>query len=297
MTNRPEPAPGVLYLVGTPIGNLGDLSPRAKSILEKVSAIACEDTRHSLKLVNTLKIKVELISFHKNNQSTRTPQIIKLLQNKKSIALISDAGLPGISDPGEELVTSAKKIGIEVICIPGPCAATTALICSGLPTNRFCFEGFLPAKGKERIKRLNLISIENRTSIIYESPHRLNKLLEELSNLCGENRSLQVARELTKKHEEMIGDNIGQVIKHFSKIKPRGEFTLVIGGLLAKNKVPLSEEVMLEEMNKLIETGLSSSEAAKLFSKDSGISRRLLYNLLHKLKVTKSQKIDNIKNT
>ena len=221
---------GDLYLVGTPIGNMSDLSPRAKSILSKVSFIACEDTRYSGQFLKKIDIKVPLISFHKHNTKKRVSKLLEILNNGQSMALISDAGLPGISDPGEELVCKAKEIGIKVICIPGPCAAITALVASGLPSNKFCFEGFLPSKKKERDAIISNIANEKRTTVLYESPYKLIQLLEQLAMVCGHERPLQVARELTKLHEEFIGPTIGSAIEHFKNNKPRGEFTIVLGG-------------------------------------------------------------------
>ena len=163
---RDEPASGCLYLVGTPIGHLGDLSPRAKAVLAGVTVIACEDTRHSGQLLSTLQAKGRRLSFHQHNTRTRLPQLLQALSDGESVAVISDAGLPGISDPGEELAAEARSAGFEVICIPGPCAATTALVSSGLPSSRFCFEGFLPVKGKERRQRLEQIATEPRTTVL-----------------------------------------------------------------------------------------------------------------------------------
>ena len=192
--DRSEPCPGTLYIVGTPIGNLGDLSPRAKSILKKVSIIACEDTRRSGQLMKTIESKVPLLSYHKHNFKSRQSQLLELLENNKSIALISDAGLPGINDPGEELVKVVRNNHYEIICVPGPCAATTALVISGLESKRFCFEGFLPKKQNIRKKRLKDISQEERTTVMYESPHKILKLLEDLSIFCGKDRPIQIAR-------------------------------------------------------------------------------------------------------
>ena len=277
---RQEPSPSVLYVVGTPIGNLGDLSPRAKSLLSKISIIACEDTRRTGKFLKIFGIQRPLLSFHQHNTKSRIPQLLQLLDNEESLALISDAGLPGISDPGEELINQVKQKGYEVICIPGPCAATTALVSSGLPSKRFSFEGFLPFKSKERTKALELIAKETRTTVIYESPHRLIKLLKELSYFCGEDRPLSVARELTKYHEETIGDNIGVVLKHFIKQKPQGEFTIVLGGAQEVSE-SLTPVELVEEMKLLISNGASSNEAAKTIAQRTGQSKRYLYSLLH----------------
>ena len=280
---RSEPCPGTLYLVGTPIGNLSDLSPRAKAILKNVSLVACEDTRRSGQLLKTIESKAPLLSYHKHNFKSRQSQLLELLKGKGSIALISDAGLPGINDPGEELVHAARSNSYEVICIPGPCAATTALVISGLPSQRFCFEGFLPKKQSARKKRLEEISQENRTTIIYESPHQLIKLLEDLSYLCGKERPIQIARELTKKYEESIGKTIEEVLMYFVKNKPRGEFTIVLGGNEnneEENKI--SELEALKKLNRLIQKGEKPNIAARKIAEETGYKKNWLYSKLHK---------------
>ena len=278
---RSEPCPGTLYIVGTPIGNLGDLSPRAKIILKNVSLIACEDTRRSGQLLKKIESKVPLLSYHKHNFKSRQSQLLEKLKSNESVALISDAGLPGINDPGEELVHTAKSNNYEVICIPGPCAATTALVISGLPSQRFCFEGFLPKKQNIRKKRLEEISQEYRTTIIYESPHQLIKLLEDLSNYCGKDRPMQIARELTKRYEETIGKTTEEVLKYFTMNKPRGEFTIVLGGNNnQENKV--SESEALNQLNRLIKQGEKPNIAARKIAEETGYEKRLLYSKLHK---------------
>ena len=285
LNQRLEPSPGVLYVVGTPIGNLGDLSPRATSLLQKVSVIACEDTRHSGHMLKHIGARATLLSFYQHNARHRLSQLLELLKGGKSLALISDAGLPGISDPGETLVSSARKAGHDVICIPGPCAVTTALVSSGLPSNRFCFEGFLPSKGKIRKELLASIAEENRTTVIYESPHRLVKLLQELNQLCGAERPLQIARELTKLHEEHIGPTIGDALQHFLENKPIGECTLVLGGAPQHlETVQLSQQELVAEMKVLIAEGASSNDAAKAIAQKYGQSKRSLYSLLHDIK-------------
>jgi len=286
-SQRLEPAPGVLYVVGTPIGNLGDLSSRAKKILESVSIIACEDTRHSGILLGKLQCSARKLSFHEHNSNQRIPELLVFLKEGKSIALISDAGLPGISDPGEKLVSSTREAGFEVIPIPGPCAAITALISSGLPSSRFCFEGFLPARGKGRKEVLKNISEEKRTTIIYESPHRLIQLLEELAQLCSKDRPVHIARELTKFHEEHISCNINSALEYFLKNKPKGEFTLVLGGIKLNDKNQYNDEYILLKMKSLLKNGTSTNDAAKRLSIETGQSKRRIYNLLH----------SNIKNT
>ncbi len=279
--DRSEPYPGTLYIVGTPIGNLGDLSPRAKSILKNVSLIACEDTRRSGQLLKTIKSKVPLLSYHKHNFKSRQSQLLEILKNDESIALISDAGLPGINDPGEELVHAARSNNFEVICIPGPCAAITALVISGLPSQRFCFEGFLPKKQSERNKRLKEISKEHRTTLIYESPHQLIKLLKDLSTLCGKERPIKIARELTKIYEETIGTTIEEVIKYFSANRPKGEFTIVLGGNNNNQEYIITELEALNELNKLIDKGEKPNIAAKKISEQTGYKKNWLYSKLH----------------
>ena len=281
MNNRIEPSEGVLYIVGTPIGNLGDLSPRARSVLEKVSIIACEDTRYSGQLIRRIGSKAPLFSFYRHNTQKKIPQLISFLDEGKSVALISDAGMPGISDPGEQLVSRVREAGFEVITIPGACAAITALASSGFPSERFCFEGFLPHKGSERKKRLNQIEKETRTSIIYESPHRLIQLLEELTELCGNERQIHIARELTKLHEQKISSDIKSALEHFRLNKPIGEFTIILKGNTSKQDNELTEVELLQEMQELIKEGKSARDAAKQIAQSQGLSKRKLYNLLH----------------
>ena len=280
---RLEPCPGTLYLVGTPIGNLSDLSERAKAILKDVSLIACEDTRRSGQLLKKIESKVPLISYHKHNLKSRQSQLLEILENKGSIALISDAGLPGINDPGEELVKAVRENSYEVICIPGPCAATTALVISGLPSQRFCFEGFLPKKQSIRKKLLEDIAKEKRTTIIYESPHQLIKLLEDLSIACGKERPIQIARELTKIHEESIGETIEEVLEYFIINRPRGEFTIVLGGNNNhKQETKISESEALNKLNILIRQGEKSNIAARKVAEETGYTKKWLYSKLHK---------------
>ena len=278
---RDEPAAGSLYLVGTPIGHMGDLSPRASHLLTTVDVIACEDTRHSGQLLSNLQARGRKLSFHQHNIRTRLPQLLELLAEGQSLAVISDAGLPGISDPGEELATAARHAGHPVLCIPGPCAATTALVSSGLPSGRFCFEGFLPTKGKERRQRLEELSSEQRTTVLYEAPHRLLTLLGELSSYCGPDRPIQVARELTKRHEEQVGPTVEAALAHFQQIRPQGEFTLVLGGATPMAQPVLNDAELTEQLKELMTQGASASDAARQLATTTGLSRRRLYTLLH----------------
>ena len=281
LKKQDEPAPSVLYVIGTPIGNLGDLSPRARLILRNVSIIACEDTRHSGQLVRALGSKSRLLSFHSHNTQKRIPELLNLLKEGNSLGLISDAGIPGISDPGEELVAKAIKEGLKVIAIPGSCAAITALVSSGLPSSRFTFEGFLPLKGKERKERLKEIASEKKTSVLYESPHRLIKLLQELSEYCGKERPIHIARELTKLHEEHIHCDINSAIDLFEKRKPIGEFTIILGGNENTDFVDYDDSELLEKMKDLILNGKGKNSAAKEIAEKTGKSKRYLYQILH----------------
>ncbi len=283
VTESPEPQGGVLYLVGTPIGHRGDLSPRAQMVLAGVDRIACEDTRHSGQLLHFFGISKPLLSFHEHNQKQRIPALLDALGTGEALALVSDAGLPGISDPGEALVAAARAAGHRVVCIPGPCAATTALVSSGLPSGRFCFEGFLPIKGRERKIRLEAISQESRTTVLYEAPHRLVRLLQELVEHCGPERPVQVARELTKRHEEQVGPDLAAALAHFLAVAPQGECTLVLGGAAAEATVLAWDETQLrQELTALVASGLTASEAAKELAQSSGLQRRALYGLLHR---------------
>ena len=281
--DRSEPLPGSLYLVGTPIGNLSDLSERAKSILKNISLIACEDTRRSGKLLKTINSKAPLISYHKHNIKSRLPQILEILKNNGSIALITDAGMPGISDPGEELVRSARSNNHKVICIPGPCAAITALVISGLPSQRFCFEGFLPKKQNLRKEIINRISKEERTTVIYESPHQIINLLCQLSEACGSDRPIQIGRELTKRYEESIGQTIKEAIEYFQINPPRGEFTIVLGGDTNHKKENIKDKIeAIKRLKRLINEGQKSKDAARIISEETGYSKNWLYSELHK---------------
>lgn len=275
-----EPSGGVLYLVGTPIGNLGDLSPRAVRVLGGADRIACEDTRRSGRLLQSLGLRGRLVSYHQHNRTTRIPQLLEALAAGEVVALISDAGLPCLSDPGEELVRAVRQQGKPVICIPGPCAATTALVSSGLPAGRFCFEGFLPPRSGPRRRRLQALAGEERTIVLYEAPHRLVPLLEDLLDVLGD-RPLQVARELTKRHEEQVGASVTEVLAHFRRTPPQGECTLVVGGAPKIGSPAWDEASLRSDLEQLVASGMSRPEAARSLARTSGHSRRALYALLH----------------
>ncbi len=287
MPLSPEPAGGVLYLVGTPIGNLGDLSPRARQVLAGVQRIACEDTRHSGLLLHQLGLRdreagsgARLVSFHQHNHASRIPDLLTALQAGEAVAVISDAGLPGISDPGEALVAAARQQGLPVICVPGPSAVTTALVSSGLPSGRFCFEGFLPPRSQQRRQRLQQLASEERTLVLFEAPHRLLDLLGDLLAELGD-RPLRVARELTKRHEEQVGPTVTAALEHFRRTPPQGECTLVLGGTPPAEAPSWDESSLRRELAALIAGGLSNKDAARTLAERSGHSRRELYALLH----------------
>ena len=273
-----EPENSILYIVGTPIGNLNDITFRAINILENVSLIACEDTRQTTKLMHKFDISNKLISFNEHNAFKKIPQIIDNLNRGDSIALVSDAGMPGISDPGENLIKRVKAEGYDVICIPGACAAITALASSGMPTSSFVFEGFLPRKKNDRYKILIEISQSEKTTILFESPNRLKKLLQELSQFCGGQREIEVARELTKKYEEHISNDLDNVIEFFKDKEIIGEITLVIKGVQKKN-IEVNNLFLKRELNELINAGLSLSAASKYLAKKNGIKKSEIYNL------------------
>tara|TARA_Y100001968_G_scaffold327045_1_gene371304 strand:+ start:11550 stop:12437 length:888 start_codon:yes stop_codon:yes gene_type:complete len=279
----PEPEQRVLYLLGTPIGNLNDISARAINILSKVSLIACEDTRNTMQLMQYLKIKNKLISFNDHNAKKKISYLISELKKGNSIALVSNAGMPLISDPGQILVNEAKKESIEIITIPGPCAALTALICSGLSAKSFTFFGFLPKSGKERKEILNSIKFSRHTSIIYESPKRIIKLLKELNKICGGDRNISLSRELTKKFEQHIGNDIDNVLNFFVDKEPKGEFTLIISAFESCDEDQEGKyKILKRELIELIEAGLSHSAASIYLSKKYQTSKNKIYKLLIK---------------
>ena len=273
-----EPEENVLYIVGTPIGNLDDISFRALSILKNVSLIACEDTRQTRKIMSKFNFENSLTSFNKENSYRKIPKLINYLKSGKTMALVSDAGMPGICDPGEDLVRNAKINGIEVICIPGPCAAINALISSGMPCSKFTFEGFLPKKKKDREEILLDISKREKTTILFESPHRLCKLLKELIDFCGGQREIQVSREITKKYEEHLNSSANDLLEYFEKKELFGEFTLVIKGKESKEK-EFNKFLIKKELDELIDAGLSLSSASSYLAKKKNLTKSEIYNL------------------
>lgn len=275
---------GTLYLCATPIGNLEDITLRTLRILEEVDLIAAEDTRHSIKLLNHFEIKTKMTSYHEYNRVEKAKVLVKDLLEGKNIALITDAGTPGISDPGEELVKQCLEAGVEVTSLPGACAFVTGLIISGQPTRRFCFEAFLPSDKKQRKMVLDQLIDETRTILIYEAPHHLVKTLEELLETLG-NRSMTLCRELTKKHETVFKSTIEEILAYYKENPPKGECVLVIEGKSfdeikeAKeaqfHKMPLADHMKLYE-----DQGHSRKDAMKLVAKDRGVGKRDIYRQL-----------------
>ncbi len=276
---KEEPENGILYIVGTPIGNLNDISQRALNILKNVSLVACEDTRQTKKIMHKFNISNKLISFNKHNSLKKIPKIVKDLKEGKSIAIVSDAGIPGICDPGEDITRNVKSEGIDIICVPGACAAITALVSSGLPSSSFVFEGFLPKKKIDREKILLEISKNEKTTIVYESPKRLKKLLKELIEFCGGDREIMVARELTKRFEEHIGNNIDSVTDFFRDKDIIGEITIVIKGV-KKGDLNPDKLTIKKDLNDLINAGLSLSAASKYLAKRNGLKKSEIYNMI-----------------
>lgn len=275
---------GKLYLCATPIGNLEDITFRVLRTLKEVDLIAAEDTRNSIKLLNHFEIKTPMTSYHEYNKIDKAYQLVDKMREGLNIALITDAGTPGISDPGEDLVRICYEEGIEVTSLPGPAACVTALTMSGLPTRRFAFEAFLPRDKKERSQVLNQLVNETRTIIIYEAPHHLVKTLEELLDTLG-NRKIAICRELTKRYEEKNLTTLEDAIRYYEENEPRGEYVLVLEGKtfeeLAEEEKKSWESMSLEEHMAVYENqGVNRKEAMKLVAKDRGISKRDVYQAL-----------------
>lgn len=271
-----ESTAGVLYIVGTPIGNLEDMTFRAVRILQSVDVIAAEDTRHTGKLLQHFQIKTPQISYYEHNQQQRIPELLNRLESG-TIALVTDAGIPGISDPGYELVKASIEAGFKVVPIPGCSAVTTALSASGLPTERFIFEGFLPNKGKVRKQYLDALKTETRTIVFYEAPHRIKSTLQDLKDL-GETRKIVIARELTKLYEEFWRGTIEEAIAYFSTHEPRGEFTIILAGAELV-QLTLSEAEIKAELQQLIGQGITRSQASRDLAKSTSLPRRQLYQI------------------
>lgn len=280
---------GKLYLCATPIGNLEDITFRVLRTLKEVDLIAAEDTRHSIKLLNHFDIKTPMTSYHEYNKVEKAHYLVEKMAEGMEIALITDAGTPGISDPGEELVRQCHEAGIQVTSLPGPAACITALTMSGLPTRRFCFEAFLPAEKsdkKERQRILEELKNETRTIIVYEAPHHLKATLKDLKNALG-NRRITICRELTKRYEEAFCTTFEEALNRYEEEEPKGECVIVIQGKsveeLKKEQIESWEELSLEEhMERYTEQGMDRKEAMKAVAKDRGVSKREVYQGLLK---------------
>ena len=278
--------PGILYLCATPIGNLEDITFRVLRILKEADLIAAEDTRNTIKLLNHFEIKTPMTSYHEYNKVDKARTLIGKLLQGENIALVTDAGTPAISDPGEVLVAMCQEAGIRVTSLPGPAACITALTLSGLSTRRFCFEGFLPSEKKDKKMVLEDLQKESRTIIIYEAPHHLKETLEELYGALGE-RKMTLCRELTKKFEEVVPTTLEKAIKYYEKDAPRGEYVLVIEGksLYDRKKEQQKDwqSISVEDHMKLYEDqGMDHKDAMKQVAKDRGVSKRDVYNYLLK---------------
>ena len=277
---------GMLYLCATPIGNLGDMTPRVVETLRQVDVIAAEDTRNSIKLLNHFEINTPMTSYHEYNKVEKAHQLIAKMQEGQDVALITDAGTPAISDPGEVLVAMCHEAGIAVTSLPGPAACITALTLSGLSTRRFCFEGFLPADKKEKALVLAELKEESRTMILYEAPHHLVKTLEELYQTLG-NRRITLCRELTKKFETVLPTTLEEALAKYEEEEPRGEYVLVLEGKSFEQKkeeaIKTWEEMTIEEHMAYYEAqGMDSKAAMKQVAKDRGVGKREIYSYLNK---------------
>ena len=293
MTNKPvSPTEknaivgGTLYLVSTPIGNLADLSERAIKVLSEVDFVAAEDTRNTGKLLACLGISKPMVSYYEHNKRERGPKIIERLQAGEACALCSDAGTPAVSDPGEDLVRLCAEQGVTVTAVPGCCAAITALTLSGLPTARFCFEGFLPVDKKPRRERLEQLTYNTATMILYEAPHKLRTTLADLIKVLGETRRIALCRELTKRNEEILRTTLGGAAKHYEDEEPRGEYVLIIegGSETAPRSSEAAERLALSPADHVAyyeNTGLSRMDAIKAAAKERGVPKNELYRLLN----------------
>ena len=269
---------GMLYLVPTPIGNLGDISIRCRETLEQADFIAAEDTRVTMKLLNHLGIKKSLVSYYEHNKAQKGNVILDRILAGETCALVSDAGSPAISDPGEELVRQCADAGVTVCAIPGPCAVITALSISGQSTGRFCFEGFLSTAKKSRREHLESLTEEMRTMIFYEAPHKLLATLEDMAAVFGVDRPISLCRELTKLHEEVVRTTLGDAIAKYKDQPPRGEFVLVLAGAPAKESKSATSEDAAEYVARLMASGMSRKDAVKQTAKDLNLPKNIVYD-------------------
>ena len=268
--------PGKLCLVGTPIGNLGDMSPRALRALEEADFIAAEDTRVTLKLLNHFNIKKPLVSYYEHNARSAGERILERILAGENCALVTDAGMPSVSDPGEDLAARCAGAGVELTAVPGPCAAVTALALSALPAGRFCFEGFLSTSGRSRREHLESLKGERRTMVFYEAPHKLVKTLEDLCAAFGPGRRIALCREMTKLHEEVVRSTLGEAAALYAETPPRGEFVIVVEGA-GEAKTEFGREEALALVERRRAEGMSLKEACRLTAEETGIKKNELY--------------------
>jgi 16S rRNA (cytidine1402-2'-O)-methyltransferase len=276
---------GMLYLVPTPIGNLGDISIRCRQTLEEADFIAAEDTRVSLKLLNHLGIKKSLVSYYEHNKAAKGNVILDRILAGETCALVSDAGSPAISDPGEDLVKQCAEAGITVCAIPGPCAVITALSISGQSTGRFCFEGFLSTAKKSRREHLQSLVNEQRTMVFYEAPHKLLSTLEDMAEVFGADRPISLCRELTKLHEEVVRTTLGNAIEKYTENSPKGEFVLVVAGAVPAEDAPPSSEDAGAYVAKLMSNGMSRKDAIRQTVQDLKLPKNVVYDAALKLDI------------
>ena len=269
---------GMLYLVPTPIGNLGDISVRCRETLEQADFIAAEDTRVTLKLLNYLGIKKSLVSYFEHNKAAKGNVILDRILAGETCALVSDAGSPAISDPGEDLVKQCAEAGVTVCAIPGPCAVITALSISGQSTGRFCFEGFLSTAKKSRREHLEALVKEQRTMIFYEAPHKLLNTLEDMAVVFGEDRPISLCRELTKLHEEVVRTTLGEAVAKYTENPPKGEVVLVVAGAPEDVKEAATADDAAERVKALMESGLSRKDAIKQTAKELDLPKNVVYD-------------------
>lgn len=269
---------GTLYLVGTPIGNLGDISPRALETLQAVDFVAAEDTRVSGKLLNYFEIKKPLVSYHEHNRASAGVRILERLLAGESCALVTDAGMPAVSDPGEDLVRQCAEAGVTVASVPGPCAAVTALAMSGLPTGRFCFEGFLSVTKGKRLAHLESLRDEKRTMIFYEAPHKLLRTLQDMYEVFGD-RQLALCREMTKLHEECIRTTLAAAAARYAEETPRGEFVLIVAGAPEESGPAVTQEEALRLVAQYRAEGRPLKEACRMAAAETGFAKNELYSL------------------
>ncbi|HEX7166612.1 MAG TPA: 16S rRNA (cytidine(1402)-2'-O)-methyltransferase [Acidimicrobiales bacterium] len=268
---------GRLVVVGTPIGNLGDLSPRAARALAEANVVACEDTRHTKKLLTAAGITVErLVAVHQHNEEKAADALVARMREGAVVAIVTDAGMPAVSDPGERIVRAAVDAGLRIEVVPGPSAVTAALALSGLDSTRFCFEGFLPRKGRERGERLEALATEPRTAVLYEAPHRLRQTLADVGDACGPDRRIVIARELTKMFEDVWRGALGDAIAHANDVEPRGEYTLVLEG--APPPEPASDDAIADAVTRHLAAGLTRKDAAAAAAAELGVPKRVAYD-------------------